>query len=165
MSGSYDAGFGVKEQSCYIAGFVIVSYLDGIICDLFFFFFFSSRRRHTIFDCDWSSDVCSSDLLNRLPRLGPRRGSRFKCRPGCSGHRRSHLAIPAECRASCGWLRPQGNLVTLEKGGASAATGRHAMKYEVRISGKTRIVEFARNGDGWQRSEERRVGKECRSRW
>src|SRR2546427_1030008 len=29
----------------------------------FFFFFFSSRRRHTRFDCDWSSDVCSSDLL------------------------------------------------------------------------------------------------------
>src|SRR5688572_32051601 len=28
----------------------------------FFFFFFSSRRRHTRFDCDWSSDVCSSDL-------------------------------------------------------------------------------------------------------
>src|SRR2546430_6032788 len=27
-----------------------------------FFFFFSSRRRHTRFDCDWSSDVCSSDL-------------------------------------------------------------------------------------------------------
>src|SRR2546430_10459916 len=25
-------------------------------------FLFSSRRRHTIFDCDWSSDVCSSDL-------------------------------------------------------------------------------------------------------
>src|SRR2546430_6696000 len=29
---------------------------------LLFFFFFSSRRRHTRFDCDWSSDVCSSDL-------------------------------------------------------------------------------------------------------
>src|SRR2546430_16162445 len=29
-----------------------------------FFFFLSSRRRHTIFDCDWSSDVCSSDLPN-----------------------------------------------------------------------------------------------------
>src|SRR2546430_12513092 len=27
------------------------------------FFFFSSRRRHTRFDCDWSSDVCSSDLM------------------------------------------------------------------------------------------------------
>src|SRR2546430_17724971 len=29
---------------------------------MFGFFFFSSRRRHTRFDCDWSSDVCSSDL-------------------------------------------------------------------------------------------------------
>src|SRR2546430_9859003 len=27
------------------------------------FFFFTSRRRHTRFDCDWSSDVCSSDLV------------------------------------------------------------------------------------------------------
>src|SRR2546430_15611926 len=27
------------------------------------YFFFSSRRRHTRFDCDWSSDVCSSDLF------------------------------------------------------------------------------------------------------
>src|SRR5690606_40756181 len=26
-------------------------------------FFFSSRRRHTRFSRDWSSDVCSSDLL------------------------------------------------------------------------------------------------------
>src|SRR2546427_12731594 len=29
------------------------------------FFFFSSRRRHTRFDCDWSSDVCSSDLAKK----------------------------------------------------------------------------------------------------
>src|SRR5438105_9215869 len=29
----------------------------------FFFFFFSSRRRHTRSTRDWSSDVCSSDLL------------------------------------------------------------------------------------------------------
>src|SRR5206468_7838174 len=28
-----------------------------------FFFFFSSRRRHTRSDRDWSSDVCSSDLV------------------------------------------------------------------------------------------------------
>src|SRR5690242_21089910 len=27
------------------------------------FFFFSSRRRHTRLTCDWSSDVCSSDLI------------------------------------------------------------------------------------------------------
>src|SRR6266481_1221713 len=26
------------------------------------FFFFSSRRRYTRWNCDWSSDVCSSDL-------------------------------------------------------------------------------------------------------
>src|SRR2546430_14457569 len=37
-------------------------------------FFFSSRRRHTRFDCDWSSDVCSSDLAGELRcRLGYRR--------------------------------------------------------------------------------------------
>src|SRR2546430_4375864 len=32
------------------------------------FFFFSSRRRHTRFDCDWSSDVCSSDLNSHPAR-------------------------------------------------------------------------------------------------
>src|SRR5260370_31996662 len=36
--------------------------------DMIFFFFFSSRRRHTRFKCDWSSDVCSSDLMV-LPSL------------------------------------------------------------------------------------------------
>src|SRR5436189_4863182 len=29
-----------------------------------FFFFFSSRRRHTRYIGDWSSDVCSSDLVD-----------------------------------------------------------------------------------------------------
>src|SRR5690606_39588612 len=29
-------------------------------------FFFSSRRRHTRFSRDWSSDVCSSDLLREV---------------------------------------------------------------------------------------------------
>src|SRR5256886_6189129 len=44
-------------------------------------FFFSSRRRHTRFDCDWSSDVCSSDLripmavLAREPFLAREKGS------------------------------------------------------------------------------------------
>src|SRR6267143_3614699 len=32
-----------------------------------FFFFFSSRRRHTRWNCDWSSDVCSSDLPTHEP--------------------------------------------------------------------------------------------------
>src|SRR5206468_3444299 len=34
-----------------------------LIFIFFFFFFFSSRRRHTRSDRDWSSDVCSSDLI------------------------------------------------------------------------------------------------------
>src|SRR3712207_9592131 len=34
------------------------------MCNLFFFF--SSRRRHTRYWRDWSSDVCSSDLLGAL---------------------------------------------------------------------------------------------------
>src|SRR2546430_14817164 len=36
---------------------------------MIFLFFFSSRRRHTRFDCDWSSDVCSSDLLSEENRF------------------------------------------------------------------------------------------------
>src|SRR5882762_11069185 len=39
--------------------FVFLFWIDWY---LVFFFFFSSRRRHTRFKCDWSSDVCSSDL-------------------------------------------------------------------------------------------------------
>src|SRR5260221_8758090 len=38
-----------------------------------FFFFFSSRRRHTRSLCDWSSDVCSSDLLHACSLTGEAR--------------------------------------------------------------------------------------------
>src|SRR2546430_7896950 len=50
-----------------------------------FYFFFSSRRRHTRFDCDWSSDVCSSDLEIR---------SYVTVAIGCTGgrHRSVYLA-------------------------------------------------------------------------
>src|SRR4051812_49492046 len=36
---------------------------DSCAADISCIFFFSSRRRHTRLTCDWSSDVCSSDLL------------------------------------------------------------------------------------------------------
>src|SRR5256885_9190201 len=36
---------------------------------MFFFFFFSSRRRHTRLQGDWSSDVCSSDLIKAESEL------------------------------------------------------------------------------------------------
>src|SRR2546430_8987572 len=42
-----------------------------------YLFFFSSRRRHTRFDCDWSSDVCSSDLgISPLITAGAPAGTR-----------------------------------------------------------------------------------------
>src|SRR5438445_12359774 len=66
----------------------------------FFFFFFSSRRRHTRYWRDWSSDVCSSDLMptNSPPRLtksGPHSDS---SRPE-SGH--AAATFPQRK-----WLRP-----------------------------------------------------------
>src|SRR5688572_31829044 len=42
--------------------FLIFLFFFFLFFFFFYFFFFSSRRRHTRFDCDWSSDVCSSDL-------------------------------------------------------------------------------------------------------
>src|SRR6202012_6201421 len=45
--------------------------------------FFSSRRRHTRSLCDWSSDVCSSDLAGRSARIALRsRGARRDARAG-----------------------------------------------------------------------------------
>src|SRR5689334_11649122 len=41
-------------------------YTYSCCCVYFIFFFFSSRRRHTRWNCDWSSDVCSSDLGGAL---------------------------------------------------------------------------------------------------
>src|SRR5260370_20262111 len=46
----------------------------ALILALWILFFFSSRRRHTRFKCDWSSDVCSSDLRQleaSRPRVYP----------------------------------------------------------------------------------------------
>src|SRR5205085_8963092 len=47
-------------------------------------FFFSSGSRHTRFDCDWSSDVCSSDLVLEVPLdafpLQPHRGRKTAVR-------------------------------------------------------------------------------------
>src|SRR5256886_3867010 len=48
-------------------GFVALEFLAHSCYHLLFF---SSRRRHTIFDCDWSSDVCSSDLRRHPLRHG-----------------------------------------------------------------------------------------------
>src|SRR5260370_29894575 len=94
------------------------------------FFFFSSRRRHTRFKCDWSSDVCSSDLVledRDLAHVEGAHGGRL-CPPFEGGAAGPLLLV-----------RPDGI--------ARAVSGGPA-------PGRTRT-----------RSEERRVGKECRSRW
>ena len=36
--------------------------MSNITFFLFFFFFFKQKTAYEIYQCDWSSDVCSSDL-------------------------------------------------------------------------------------------------------
>src|SRR5438132_3820952 len=91
-----------------------------------FFFFFSSRRRHTRSLCDWSSDVCSSDLERQAQRRLHRRGGHGPQRRARHG-RREHLRA-------------------VRRG----------------LEERRRRVPDLHQG---KRSEERRVGKECRSRW
>src|SRR5688572_32338093 len=79
---------------------------------IYYFFFFSSRRRHTRFDCDWSSDVCSSDLSQVIDEPTPTEEIEFV-----------------------------GNLPS-----------------NAPVNPTTPLPPTSR-------SEERRVGKECRSRW
>src|SRR5688572_16469771 len=63
-----------------------------------FFFFFSSRRRHTRFDCDWSSDVCSSDLDAEHNTLEIR-GTAQCCREGgIALHNQSLIGLPLRKR-------------------------------------------------------------------
>src|SRR5256886_6945381 len=53
-----------------VCGVGVIYYVIVYMCAITyvsFVFFFSSRRRHTRFDCDWSSDVCSSDLALSFP--------------------------------------------------------------------------------------------------
>src|SRR5947207_7772417 len=92
---------------------------------VFFFFFFSSRRRHTRSLCDWSSDVCSSDLGDtlevRILKIVPKPDA-------------FNFNLPGKDFPTVGLLAPEFP------------------------EGFVRYYKL-------DRSEERRVGKECRSRW
>src|SRR5205807_4638635 len=93
-------------------------FLDFVISLIFFiFFFFSSRRRHTRLQGDWSSDVCSSDLVLISAGVG------------------GDQDVDAEA-------------FLVSRVGPDALHYQHAALEAVE-----------------RRSEERRVGKECRSRW
>src|SRR5256886_16986584 len=70
-----------------------VSIIHFILCiiSIYFFFFFSSRRRHTRFDCDWSSDVCSSDLDRKLVTLDDQTSALAKFWVFTSAHAAAHF--------------------------------------------------------------------------
>src|SRR3989440_7840743 len=97
-----------------------------IVFSFVFFFFFSSRRRHTRSDRDWSSDVCSSDLVIDI-RISVQPAEQFE-------------KARMQRRFAAGQLE-NFNFTFAVNDALNAAL---------------QILE---------RSEERRVGKECRSRW
>src|SRR5215204_1994644 len=68
---AYDEHGGVEDapQRHRVVGFDQYPQVGERVADLAFFFF-SSRRRHTGSLCDWSSDVCSSDLIVLFKRSG-----------------------------------------------------------------------------------------------
>ena len=78
--------------------------------DIVFFFFFKQKTAYEIVDCDWSSDVCSSDLAKEIVISAPH----FK---------------------------------------RDSSNEKPVSSYRLYTAGSP------------ERSEERRVGKECRTRW
>ena len=90
----------------YVSSVVFSEY--NMCC--FFFFFFKQKTAYEIYQCDWSSDVCSSDLI-------------------------VSVIIALLLRQN-----------------------RHAPSSVILIAFGVAIMLV-------KRSEERRVGKECRSRW
>src|SRR5690242_21209159 len=70
------------------------------------FFFFSSRRRHTRLTCDWSSDVCSSDL-GQEPALD---GARVAQEPP-EDERREHEGVLRRSEEHTSELQSHVNLV------------------------------------------------------
>src|SRR5438045_9292561 len=71
--------------------------LSDICLSLQDVFFFSSRRRHTSCLSDWSSDVCSSDLRERVGSDAPNAWY-----PNLIPQRSEERRVGKECRA--GWL-------------------------------------------------------------
>src|SRR5205807_7239433 len=96
-------------------------------------FFFSSRRRHTRLQGDWSSDVCSSDLIHALADLA------------------AQQKIPQ--------LFIHAFLDGRDTPPKSALTSLAALENKLSAQKCGRIASII-----GRRSEERRVGKECRSR-
>src|SRR5205085_6501722 len=98
---------------------------------------FSSRRRHTRFDCDWSSDVCSSDLVTPGEHLPLEFTAVIEIPMGSS--------VKYELDKKTGLLKLDRILFS-------------AVFYPANYG-------FIPQTLAEDRSEERRVGKECRAGW
>src|SRR5207249_8253194 len=98
-------------------------------------FFFSSRRRHTRSKRDWSSDVCSSDLIG--------------------------IGAIEEVVDTGRQGQPLGDLTAREGEIRQPVAGGMAAAERLPLA---RVLELEARQEP-PRSEERRVGKECRSRW
>src|ERR1039457_7372514 len=70
-----------------------------LLCVFFVFVFFSSRRRHTRLQGDWSSDVCSSDLL-LLPFCFSQAARLFCCWP-CNRSEEHTSELQSPCNLVC----------------------------------------------------------------
>ena len=116
--------------------------LSSRVWFFFFFFFFKQKTAYEIVDCDWSSDVCSSDL----GMAGDEIMKNNKEKPIDSLI--SFKDMLEEKKDSISQLSPedQAKLKKLEP-----------FKMHMVMNPETKEMKF--------RSEERRVGKECRSRW
>src|SRR5690554_6961427 len=74
-----------------------------VVCFIVFFFF-SSRRRHTRCGRDWSSDVCSSDLVVRGRAVVLQQGNQLLME--CAGIAAGLLDTVAHGGAQAQQLRP-----------------------------------------------------------
>src|SRR5256884_1891838 len=144
------------------------------------FFFFSSRRRHTRCSRDWGSDVCSSDLA-----LGCRVKSGWATAVLVEGPARSPRVIDRRAidlsDAQVPTSRQPYHAVRDAPPGQAAKLERRLRGLVERVTQRSLGVllkAYRRQGRPVRcvalvvgslidppRSEERRVGKECRSRW
>ena len=161
-----------------------------------FFFFFKQKTAYEIYQCDWSSDVCSSDLLlgcSAAPRLAETmgakpEGSSRRALPSSSSLPPATLSRSPSISAGSSRSAPAPASV-LGLGSPSGVLLSPAVRRKRDSSSSTRALispppasrlSAAKSPAAWSslscacpaaseasgpRSEERRVGKECRSRW
>ena len=120
-------------------------------------FFFKQKTAYEILTCDWSSDVCSSDLLRRINAIDlSNQHVKFR-RPELTCCR---AVLPQSFENSAKGV-PQGIFVFGSKIKSVPKPPHIVANFMLLSYLKTVLRCWPR----FSKSEERRVGKECRSRW